>query len=130
MDFDYIDYIVVYDRKYDSGLMFLKNSFKEDDVIERIVPIVYAYNHETCLGYAQLDYREDGVVAYCKFNESDIGRIAKDLVVNERACDVSFLAVGIKRKDGVVESGRIRAAILTMARPKILEDSNELHKTD
>lgn len=119
MDFDFTDYIVVYDRKYDSGLIFLKDSLKDESA--RFVSIVYDTNHSTCLGHAELEYRDDGVVAHCKFNDSDIGQLAKTLVVDERAFDVSFIAVGIKREDGIVRSGQIRAVILTMARPKIVD---------
>lgn len=120
MDFDFTDYVVVYDRKYDSGLIFLKDSLKDESA--HFVPIVYGTDHYTCVGYAELEYRDNGVVAHCKFNDSDIGQLAKTLVVDERVFDVSFFAVGIKREDGIVKSGQIRAVILTLARPKILED--------
>lgn len=74
MNFDYTDYVVVYDRKYDSGLIFLKDSLKDDSA--HFVPIIYGTDHNTCVGHAELEYRDDGVVAHCKFYDSDIGQLA------------------------------------------------------
>ena len=96
MSFDYVDYILRYDRLYENDVIFLKDSFKEND--GREVPIVYTGNGHSCydasnhLGFAVLENREDGVIAKCTFAKYDTGLIAKDLIVNTKEFGISVYA--------------------------------------
>ena len=110
-DFDFTDYIVVYDRKYTSGYTFRKDAFKIDH--EHIVPIVYASNHSLCLGHAVLEHRDGGIVAKCKFNDRDEGQFVKTSIVDGKDFAISFFATGIKREGDIIASGSIRAVIVT-----------------
>ena len=108
-DFDFVDYIVVYDRPYNSGNTFLKDAFKTD--FEQVVPIVHGMDHNVCVGGATLMHREGGVVAKCKFSKHLTGELAAKLV-NEGKCGLSFLAVPVEREGGIITSGTIRAVLL------------------
>lgn len=108
-EFDYIGYVVKYGCKYNSGNTFLKDAFKTD--YEQIVPIVHNLDdHRLCLGGATLEHRDDGVVAKCKFGIYESGRIAKELLESGK-CDLSFLAIPVKRKGEFITSGAIRAVL-------------------
>lgn len=94
MKFDIIDYVVRYDCLYDSGYKFYKDAFKVNDGMD--APIVRNTNVRNnilneCLGIATLENREDGLVAKCIFNETDLGKIAKD-AVNAKEYGLSIYA--------------------------------------
>ena len=108
-EFDYTDYIVVYDRKYNTGHTFLKDAFKTN--YEQLVPIVHRMDHDICLGGATLVHREDGVVAKCIFGKYLEGELALKLL-NEGKCGLSFLVIPVKRTGDLIESGTIRAVLL------------------
>ena len=108
-DFDFIDYIVVYGRKYNTGHTFIKDAFKTD--FEQFVPIVYESDHNVCVGGAKLEHRDGGVVAKCKFGKDSLGELAAKLV-DDGECGLSFLAIPVKREGGIIKSGTIRAVLL------------------
>lgn len=63
------------------GRTILKDAFKECN--GQKVPLVWNHTYndpENVLGHALLENREDGVYAYCTFNESESGQNAKLLV--------------------------------------------------
>lgn len=54
----------------------------------KTVPLVWNHQHDdptNILGHALLENREDGVYAYCTFNETAAGKAAK-LIVQHRRC--------------------------------------------
>lgn len=119
MDFDFTDYIVIYDRKYNSGHTFSKGAFKPTRT--PFVPIVFSTNHDlrdgfvrpdSCVGHAVLDYLDNGVVAHCKFSDTEIGQMAKTLVVDDGTYDISFFAHRVIKKNDIVEHGLITGVIL------------------
>lgn len=116
MDFDFADYIVVYDRKYTSGHTFVKDAFKTD--YEQMAPIVYDKDHNVCLGGAILEHREGGVVAKCRFSKDVAGEAAAELI-NEGKCGLSFLAIPVERDGDIITSGTIRAVLFL--------DKNNMH---
>jgi hypothetical protein len=96
-DFDFIDYILRYNKLYDSDVVFYKDSFKSSDGLVR--PIVMtgdAHMLEGCLGEAILENREDGVIAKCRFNETDRGRAIKDIFATTDEYGLSVYANGIQ----------------------------------
>ena len=61
------------------GRTIRKDAFKAND--GQTVPLVWNHNHndpDNILGHALLENREEGVYAYCTFNESDSGIAAKE----------------------------------------------------
>lgn len=108
-DLDFMTYIVIYDRKYNSGHTFLKDAFKTD--YEQVVPIVHGRDHNTCVGGATLEHRERGVVAKCVFSKGSIGELAAKLIYDGK-CGLSFLAIPVEREDDIITSGTIRAVLL------------------
>lgn len=104
--FDYTDYILRYDILHNTNNIFANGAFKSDD--GRTVPIVSIqdghewYDPSTCLGYATLEHREDGMVAMCKFADHDAGKIAKKLVVDIKETGLSIYAKGISYETDAV----------------------------
>lgn len=109
MEFDFTDYIVVYDRKYTSGHIFVKDAFKTEP--GQMVPIVHGRDHNVCLGGASLEHREGGVVAKCRFSKDLAGETAAKLV-DEGKCGLSFLAIPVERDGDIITAGTIRAVLL------------------
>ena len=63
------------------GRIIRKNAFEECDGMK--VPLVWNHQHnkpEEVLGHALLENREDGVYAYCSFNDTEAAQNAKLLV--------------------------------------------------
>ena len=63
------------------GRTIRQNAFKDND--GQTVPLVWNHDHgnqESVLGHALLENRDEGVYAYCKFNETEAGQHAKELV--------------------------------------------------
>ena len=78
--------------KCSDGRTILKDAFKDDD--GRIVPLVWNHQHnnpENILGHALLENRDDGVYAYCVFNDTPAGKNAKLLVEHSALSAVSEL---------------------------------------
>ncbi len=110
-EFDFIDYIVKYDSLYTSGKIFEKDIFKGCDGY--MVPIVYGTPKDPnevsmyeCFGHAFLENKEDGVVAKCKFIDTEFGRFLKSALLNNNDHGLSFYGSGIT-SDNHVEFGRI-----------------------
>lgn len=63
------------------GRTIRKNAFKHND--GKVVPLVWDHQRtgpENVLGKAKLENRDDGVYAYCAFNDNEGGKLAKELV--------------------------------------------------
>lgn len=121
MDFDFVDHVVVYARKYTSGYTFAKDAFKTES--EQIVPIVHGADPNVCLGGAILEHREDGVVAKCRFGKDLAGETAAKLIT-EATCGLGFLAIPVKRDGDIIRSGTIRAVLFLDKNdtPRLVED--------
>lgn len=73
------------------GRIIKKDAFKDND--GKKVSLVYNHNHDdldAVLGHAFLENRDEGVYAYCYFNDTESGRAANNLVHNG---DVSSLSI-------------------------------------
>ena len=60
------------------GRIIRKDAFKHCD--GETVPLVWNHQHRDVnevLGHALLENRDDGVYAYCKFNDTESGKTAK-----------------------------------------------------
>ena len=66
----------------------------------KIVPLVWNHQHDdptNILGHALLENREDGVYAYCTFNETAAGKAAKLIVQHGDVDSLSIYANGLKQ---------------------------------
>ena len=88
------------------GRVILPDAFAHND--GQTVPLVWNHQHNdvhNVLGHAQLENREDGVYAYCTFNESESGQQAKFLVKHGDVDRLSIYANQLKER-GDAEGGR------------------------
>jgi len=76
----------------------MKDAFKHCD--GQTVPLVWSHQHdrpEDVLGHALLENREEGVYAYCSFNETQSGEMAKVLVKHGDIKALSIYANQLKQ---------------------------------
>lgn len=98
------------------GRTIRKDAFKDCD--GQTVPLVWNHQHSSAdnvLGHALLENRDEGVYAYCTFNETDSGRNAKLLVKHGDVSALSILANQLKQQAGNVLHGAIREVSLVLA---------------
>ena len=97
------------------GRTIRKDAFKDND--GQTVPMVWNHIHdpEHILGHALLENREDGVYAYCTFNESESGQAAKEAVRHGDVRSLSIYANKLKQSGKDVLHGMIREVSLVMA---------------
>lgn len=79
--FDFSGWATRNDVRCSDGRTIMKDAFKHCDGVE--VPLVWNHQHtspEDVLGHALLENRDEGVYAYCSFNDSESGELAKVLV--------------------------------------------------
>lgn len=102
--------------KCSDGRVILKDAFKHND--GQTVPLVWNHQHSDpneVLGHALLENREDGVYAYCKFNDTESGRTAKLLVQHGDVSALSIYANQLKQQGSHVLHGAIREVSLVLA---------------
>lgn len=84
----------------------------------KTVPLVWNHQHNdptNILGHALLENRQDGVYAYCVFNETESGKAAKLLVKHGDVESLSIYANGLKQQGGNVMHGDIKELSLVVA---------------
>lgn len=103
--------------KCSDGRVILKDAFKHHD--GQTVPLVWNHNHkdaETVLGHALLENRDEGVYAYCSFNDTPQGINAKKLVKHGDIKALSIYANQLKQNSlKHVIHGAIREVSLVLA---------------
>ena len=115
------------------GRTILKDAFKHND--GQTVPLVWNHQHNdplNILGHALLENREEGVYAYCKFNDTPAGTNAKMLVQHGDVSALSIYANQLKQQQGNVLHGQIRevSLVLAGANPGAFIDSVIKHGDD
>jgi hypothetical protein len=98
------------------GRTIRKNAFKDCDGIK--VPLVWNHIHDdpnAVLGHAILENREDGVYAYCTFNDEPQGVNARGIVSHGDVRSLSIWANQLKQIGGDVIHGVIRELSLVLA---------------
>ena len=114
--FDFGGYATKVDIKCSDGRVIRKGAFKHND--GETVPLVWQHNYsnpENVLGHALLEDREDGVYAYCTFNNSPSGENAKLLVEHGDITALSIHANQLKQQGPDVVHGNIREVSLVLA---------------
>ena len=119
--------------KCSDGRTILKDAFKHCD--GKKVPLVWNHQHNesaNVLGHAVLENRDEGVYAYCKFNDTESGKNAKMLVEHGDVSALSIYANQLKQQGGNVLHGAIRevSLVLAGANPGAFIDNVMLHSDD
>lgn len=102
--------------KCSDGRIIDKNAFANDD--GNVVPLAWNHNHDdpfNVLGHALLENRDEGVYAYCSFNDTEAGKTARDLVKHGDITSLSIFANKLKQNGNHVEHGCIREVSLVYA---------------
>ena len=98
------------------GRVIMKDAFKDND--GQTVPLVWNHQHNetgNVLGHALLENRDEGVYAYCSFNESEAGKNAKLLVQHGDISALSIYANKLKQHGSEVLHGAIREVSLVLS---------------
>ena len=102
--------------KCSDGRTITKDAFKHHD--GETVPLVWNHDHNdpnNVLGQALLQHRDEGIYAYGKFNNSESGQAAKELVNHGDVVALSIYANKLKQQGGHVLHGAIREVSLVLA---------------
>ena len=115
-NFDFSGWATRNDLKCSDGRTIRKDAFKHND--GQTVPLVWNHQHNdplNVLGHALLENRDEGVYAYCKFNDTEAGKNAKLLVEHGDVSALSIYANQLKQQGGNVLHGAIREVSLVLA---------------
>lgn len=113
---DFSGYATRNDLLCNDGRTIRKNAFKDCD--GQTVPLIWNHDHassDAVLGHALLENRDDGVYAYCTFNDTEQGQNAKKLVQHGDVRSLSIWANKLKQIGGDVLHGTIRELSLVLA---------------
>lgn len=116
MDYDFSGWATRNDLLCGDGRTIRKNAFIEND--GETVPLIYNHDHsnpDAVLGHALLQNRDEGVYAYCKFNDTESGQHAKELVKNGDVRSLSIYANKLKQIGHDVIHGSIKELSLVLA---------------
>ena len=114
--YDFSGWATKNDLRCSDGRVIFKNAFQHNDGLT--VPLVWNHQHnasDNILGHALLENREEGVYAYCKFNETEAGQNAKILVKHGDITSLSIYANNLKQQGNSVIHGNIREVSLVLA---------------
>lgn len=115
-NYDFSGWATKNDIRCSDGRVICKDAFVEQD--GKQVPLVWNHNHtdgEGVLGHAILENRDQGVYAYCSFNNTSQGKNAKELVEHGDICSLSIFANKLKQDGSKVVHGMIREVSLVLA---------------
>lgn len=126
MEYDFSGYATRNDIRCADGRIIRQNAFEDND--GETVPLVWQHVHSdptNVLGHALLENRDDGVYAYCKLNNSDKGRQARELVAHGDIDSLSIFATRLDQAGPNVMHGDIKevSLVLSGANPGALIDN-------
>lgn len=115
------------------GRVIMKDAFKDNS--GKRVPLVWNHLHDdpsNVLGHAVLENRDEGVYAYCTFNDTDNAQNAKLLVEHGDISSLSIHAGRLKESGSKVLHGAIRevSLVLAGANPGAFIDSVSMQHSD
>jgi len=114
--YDFSGYATRNDLRCSDGVTIRQNAFKDND--GKRVPLVWSHRHdspENVLGHADLENREDGVYAYCKFNDTEFGKKSKLLVQHGDIDSLSIWANKLTRSGSDILHGDIIEVSLVLS---------------
>ena len=115
-NYDFSGWATRNNLKCSDGRTILKDAFKHNDGHQ--VPLVWNHQHNdplNVLGHALLENREEGVYAYCTFNDTYAAQEAKKQVMHGDISALSIYANQLKQQGGNVLHGAIREVSLVLA---------------
>lgn len=116
-NYDFSGWATKNDIRCTDGRIIRKNAFKDDN--GKQVPLVWNHDHndpDNVLGHAVLENREEGVYAYCSFNDTPKAKIARELLNHRDIGSLSIHANQLKQsKNKDVLHGCIREVSLVLA---------------
>ena len=116
VEFDFSGWATRNGLKCSDGRVIMHDAFKDND--GQTVPLVWNHQHDNSsnvLGHALLENRDEGVYAYCSFNDSEAGQNAKLLVKHGDVNALSIYANQLKQRGSEVIHGAIREVSLVLA---------------
>ena len=114
--YDFSGYATKVGLKCADGRTIMPNAFEDMDGAK--VPLVYQHLHndpKNVLGHAILENRADGVYCYCYLNNTESGKVAKDLVKHGDIDSLSIYANNLVQKGSNVVHGIIREVSLVIS---------------
>ena len=115
-NYDFSGWATKNDLRCSDGRTIRKDAFKNND--GQTVPLVWNHDHNdpmNVLGHALLENRDEGVYAYCTFNDTAAGQNARQLVQHGDVTALSIYANQLKQYGGDVIHGAIREVSLVLA---------------
>lgn len=115
-NFDFSGWATKANLKCSDGRVIMKDAFKHND--GQTVPLVWNHRHDDpneILGHALLENRDEGVYAYCTFNDTESGKTGKLLVQHGDIVSLSIYANQLKQNMSNVVHGNIREVSLVLA---------------
>ena len=116
MNYDFSGWATKNNLKCSDGLTIIKDAFKENS--GRKVPLIWNHGHNdpnNVLGHAMLENRDEGVYAYCTFNDTEAAQNTKKMVVHGDIAALSIYANQLKKQGTFVMHGQIREVSLVLA---------------
>ena len=116
MKYDFGGWATRNDLQCADGRVIKKDAFKGQN--GQTVPLVWMHNHAdpaNVLGLAHLENRDEGVYAFCEFNDTDSGKTARELVKHGDVQSLSIFANQLKQAGHDVVHGIIREVSLVLA---------------
>ena len=115
-NYDFCGWATKADLLCSDGRIIRKDAFKHND--GQTVPLVWNHEHNdpmAVLGHALLENRDEGVYAYCTFNDTEAGKNSKLLVQHGDVNALSIYANQLKQQGPNVMHGNIRELSLVLA---------------
>lgn len=116
MKYDFGGWATRNDLPCADGRVIKKDAFKGQN--GQTVPLVWMHNHAdpaNVLGLAHLENRDEGVYAFCEFNDTESGKTARELVKHGDVQSLSIFANQLKQAGHDVVHGIIREVSLVLA---------------
>lgn len=114
--YDFEGWATKNDLKCADGVTIRKDAFLVND--GKTVPLVWNHNYNTVgnvLGHAVLENRDEGVWAYCSFNNTAAGKDGKEAVLHGDVTALSIWANNIQKVGNDILHGVIREVSLVLA---------------
>lgn len=116
MKYDFSGWATKNNLRCSDGLTIMQNAFSEND--GKKVPLVWNHDHNdpsNVLGHAILENRDEGVYAYCTFNDTKAAQDAKNMVKHGDIDALSIYANQLQKNGSYVMHGQIREVSLVLA---------------
>ena len=114
--YDFSGWATKNDLRCSDGRTIRRNAFAGDD--GHTVPLVWQHSHnnpENVLGHALLQNKDEGVYAYCTFNNTNSVRYVKELIRRGGIWALSVYATDIEQDHGIMLRGSIKEVSLVLA---------------